>query len=44
MLLDIIKKPKKSFKKDARERYQNLSRENKNEKRQYALERYRNLS
>ena len=41
--LNNIKIIKKVYKKKARERYQNLSKEEKEEKQQYGLERYKNL-
>ena len=40
----MIKKIKKEYKKKAHERYQNLSKEEKEKKRQYARERYKKLS
>ena len=44
MLTEYYQKYKERFSKKARERYQNLSEEEKNKKRQYTRERYRNLS
>ena len=40
----MIKKTKERLSKKARERYQNISEEEKSKKHQYARERYRNLS
>ena len=44
MLTGDYQKHKEKLRKEARERYQNLSEEEKYKKRQYARERYRNLS
>ena len=44
MLTRYYQKNKESLSEKARERYQNLSEEEKNKKCQYAPERYRNLS
>ena len=41
--LNIIKKIKKDYKRKACERYQNLSKEEKEKKQQYGLELYKNL-
>ena len=41
--LNIIKKTKKCYKKNTLERYENLSNEEKEKKRQYCCERYNNL-
>ena len=42
-MLDIIKKQRRFFKK-SRERYQNLTEEEKNKKRKYGRERYKDHS
>ena len=44
MLTDIIKKNKEKPSKKAREKYQNLSEQEKGKQRQYAHEQYRNLT
>ena len=44
MTNDYYQKNKEKLRKEARERYQNLSEGEKDKKRQYARERYRNLS
>ena len=44
MTNNYYKKNKEKLRKEARERYQNLSEEEKDKKRQYARERYRNRS
>ena len=42
--LNIIKKIKNNYEKKARERYQNISKEEKEKKQQYSCECYKTLS